>query len=142
MFPTAKKVSFRAPLTEDIKNEKYTMKNSDLESSSSTISTLELSPPTPEGEALKGKADEVVEEGKKETETITKTAAQPRLGDKRESSDEEDSDSDKCPATPVAGRKKRHRDWVWTLGPIEGRGTTEGKRPEEAGVDEEKREVS
>ncbi|KAF2400263.1 hypothetical protein EJ06DRAFT_543120 [Trichodelitschia bisporula] len=39
----------------------------------------------------------------------------PRAGDKRDSSSESDSDS--CPETPVAGRRKRRREWVWTLGP-------------------------
>ncbi|KAF2497780.1 hypothetical protein BU16DRAFT_424753, partial [Lophium mytilinum] len=43
----------------------------------------------------------------------------PRTGDKRDSSSSEDSDSeDSCPETPVAGRRKRRREWVWTLGPI------------------------
>ncbi|GAB7362493.1 hypothetical protein MBLNU230_g2814t1 [Neophaeotheca triangularis] len=132
MFPTPKKVSFKAPLTEDIKNEKFTTKHSDLESSSSTISTLELSPP--EGEALKNKA------GKVAGATKAVVPQSPRLGEKRESSDEEDSDSDKCPATPVAGRKKRHRDWVWTLGPIESK--KQDQQPDMAGIGGEKAEVT
>jgi len=37
----------------------------------------------------------------------------PVAGEKRDSSDE---DSDTCPETPVAGRRKRRREWVWTLG--------------------------
>lgn len=37
----------------------------------------------------------------------------PQIGDKRDSSSE--SDSDACPETPVAGRRKRRREWVWTL---------------------------
>ncbi|OCK88649.1 uncharacterized protein K441DRAFT_668754 [Cenococcum geophilum 1.58] len=41
----------------------------------------------------------------------------PRTGEKRDSSSSE-SDSDSCPETPVAGRRKRRREWVWTLGPI------------------------
>ncbi|KAF1989090.1 hypothetical protein K402DRAFT_391248 [Aulographum hederae CBS 113979] len=41
-----------------------------------------------------------------------------RAGVKRDSSDE---DSDSPPETPVAGRRKRHREWVWTLGPMEGK---------------------
>jgi hypothetical protein len=40
----------------------------------------------------------------------------PRAGDKRDSSSE--SDSDAVPETPVAGRRKRRREWVWTLGPL------------------------
>jgi len=44
----------------------------------------------------------------------------PKAGDKRDSSSESDSDS--CPETPVAGRRKRRREWVWTLGPVRGEG--------------------
>jgi hypothetical protein len=40
----------------------------------------------------------------------------PRTGDKRDSSSE--SDSDVCPETPVAGRRKKQRQWVWTLGSL------------------------
>jgi len=47
----------------------------------------------------------------------------PQTGDKRDSSSESDSDSDSCPETPVAGRRKRRREWVWTLGPIGGETT-------------------
>jgi hypothetical protein len=43
----------------------------------------------------------------------------PRAGDKRDSSESED-DSDTCPQTPVAGRRKRSRDWRWTLGKLPG----------------------
>lgn len=114
MFPSAKKVAFRAPLTENIQTTKYTMAHSDIDSSSSTISTLELPPPkfvlTHDNEE-KGDVEQPTEVPEQET-----TATSPHTGEKRESSDEEDSDT--CPATPVAGRRKRHRQWVWTLGPI------------------------
>lgn len=43
----------------------------------------------------------------------------PQVGEKRDSSSDE-SDSDKCPETPVAGRRKRVREWTWTLGPMPG----------------------
>lgn len=113
MFPAAKKVAFKAPLTEDIQTTKYTMRHSDIESSTSTISTLELSPAekasTTDSDDC-DKAEVTVEAEKKES-------LSPQTGDKRESSDEEE-DSDSCPNTPVAGRKKRHRAWRWTLGPV------------------------
>lgn len=98
------------------------MRHSDIESSNSTISTLELSPPEAESES---EAISKVADAKSEGDALKsqaksakqKSAPSPRAGDKRDSSDEEDSDT--CPATPVAGRKKRHREWVWTLGPID-----------------------
>ena len=141
MFPAAKKVGFRAPLTEEIRTEKYTMKHSDIESSTSTISTLELSP------AEKKKDGEVQDKREEGTQTDVEesTVTSPQTGDKRESSDEEEEDSDTCPATPVAGRKKRHRQWVWTLGPIKPEAEdqppeAEDNMPEDVRVDEEKTE--
>ncbi|KAK5111971.1 hypothetical protein LTR62_004505 [Meristemomyces frigidus] len=120
MFPTAKKVAFRAPLTEEISTTKYTLAHSDLESSSSTISTLELPPAKfilthdrEEQETTLAKPDQQEQQEKW-------TAVSPQTGHKRDSSsDDEEDNNEICPATPVAGRKKRHRQWVWTLGPIE-----------------------
>ena len=112
MFPATKQVSFRTPLTEDIKTSTYTMKHSDIESSTSTISTLELSPPE---KTIDLKASSDTSSGERKGEAA-QSPPSPQTGDKRESSDEDDSDT--CPATPVAGRKKRHRQWVWTLGPV------------------------
>lgn len=137
MFPTAKKVAFRAPLTEDITTERYTMRHSDIESSISTISTLELSPPDTE------KAEEISEGDahKLNSKSKGKKARSPQTGEKRESSDEDDSDT--CPATPVAGRKKRSREWVWTLGPVETESKLSDKQhPEIYGIGAEKGEAT
>ncbi|KAK4555537.1 hypothetical protein LTR86_007290 [Recurvomyces mirabilis] len=115
MFPPAKKVAFQAPLTEDIRNTKYTMAHSDIDSSSSTISTLALPPPKfdlTHDNQEEGDVDPATEVTERETSATTS----PQTGEKRESSDEEDSDT--CPVTPVAGRRKRHRQWVWTLAPL------------------------
>jgi len=131
MFPSAKKVAFKAPLEEEIKTEKYTWRHSDIESSASTISTLELSPP--EANESEQKTDDSTKV--KPTEQLSTSS--PQTGEKRESSDEEDSDT--CPATPVAGRRKRHRQWVWTLGPVQSsEPSTDSQRPGEAGVGQEK----
>lgn len=109
MFPLAKKVGFKAPLTEEIKTTKFTLRHSDIESSSSTISTLDLN-----------ETKDDVEQKKVVVETKETEVASPHTGDKRESSDEEeDEDGDSYPTTPVAGRRKRHRQWRWTLGPAE-----------------------
>jgi hypothetical protein len=141
MFPTSKKVAFAAPLTEDIINEKYTMRHSDIESSVSTISTLELSPPETNKLEVEGEGNALKSGAKMVTTTKKGTKSSPRTGEKRESSDEEDSDT--CPATPVAGRKKRHRDWVWTLGPVDTTSTSNDKpRIDSAGIGEEKVECT
>jgi len=135
MFPTAKKVAFRAPLTEEIKTTKYTTAHSELELPSSTIDTTEA----PE-------EDRRDEQGASEQSkpAVTKRVARglvltlPQSVEKRESSDEEDEDNDACPATPVAGRRKKSRVWQWTLGPIDG--APQQSRPDEVGLGEEKTE--
>ncbi|WPA95525.1 uncharacterized protein RHO25_000126 [Cercospora beticola] len=119
MFPAPKKVAFREPLTEDVKNTRFTLRHSDIESSTSTISTLELTQSDSEldEDAQDQKTEKPVQDDDRPS---AKSPPSPHTGDKRESSDEEESDSDSCPATPVAGRRKRHRQWVWTLGPVNG----------------------
>ncbi|TKA83435.1 hypothetical protein B0A55_00327 [Friedmanniomyces simplex] len=113
MFPAAKKVAFRAPLTEDIKTSRYTKAHSDIETSLLAISTLDTDAVKGDEEQETGEATDV--EGKAHANGVTVTA--PQTGEKRESSDEEDSDT--CPATPVAGRRKKSRVWRWTLGPVD-----------------------
>nr|POE83338.1 hypothetical protein CFP56_69344 [Quercus suber] len=120
IFPTPKTVSFRACLTEDICTFTYTWKNSDLSGPSSP--TLHALSTREEGEAMKAAHGGA-------------TIIQPQTGEKRESSDEEEEeeeqgeeeeqqqqqdhdDAEICPQTPVAGRRKRTRQWRWTLGPI------------------------
>jgi hypothetical protein len=113
------------------------MRHSDIESSISTISTLELSPPDTE------KPEELSEGDahKLNTKSKGKKARSPQTGEKRESSDEDDSDT--CPATPVAGRKKRSREWVWTLGPVETASNPSDKQhPEVYGIGVEKGEAT
>lgn len=114
MFPAVKKVGFKVPLEEEVKTRRYTLRHSDIESSASTISTLELTPADGKDEIQHEKG--VDNSPKKPDENHY--VFSPHTGDKRESDDE---DSDTCPATPVAGRRKRHRQWRWTLGPVESR---------------------
>lgn len=118
MFPTTKKVAFRTPLEEEVTTSKYTLRHIDIESSTSTISTLELSPQKKEEEPQP--YDSATEEDQKPNKSVVvasgKKSFPPQTGEKRESSDEEDSDN--ATATPVAGRRKRSRRWVWTLPPV------------------------
>lgn len=115
MFPSTKRVSFRTQLTEEVKTEKYTLAHFDLDSSSS-ISTLNQSHPQkdtvhPSKPAEGSSRDNVV------SGDIRPDPRSPHVGDKRESSDE-DEDSDVCPATPITRYSKKPREWVWTLDPI------------------------
>ncbi|KAI9707889.1 MAG: hypothetical protein M1820_004495 [Bogoriella megaspora] len=67
--------------------------------------------------------------------TLSNLPSSPRTGEKRDSSSSEDGDDDddsqwgdesdrdtrmNYPSTPVAGRRKRQRQWVWTLEPLPG----------------------
>ncbi|CAK4030568.1 Hypothetical predicted protein [Lecanosticta acicola] len=114
MFPPAKKVAFRSPLTEEVKTTKYIMKHSDIEPSNSSISTLELSPQRNNTEST-----EEIKKGEQEGAHMKRKGNEyPHAGNKRESSDDEESD-DSCPSTPMPGREKRSRIWTWTLGSID-----------------------
>ena len=75
----------------------------------------------------------------KKTELLEPIITSSPAGLKREPSDDEE-DNDSCPATPVAGRRKRHRQWVWTLGPIEP--TSTDKEGDEANIGEDEMEKS
>lgn len=140
MFPAEKRVSFRSPLEEEIKTVKYTLAHSDLASSSSTLSSLASITSTASLRSESSAAHHSI--GSSTSQTLIGSgsisllatsdkyssasssfsadrsyAASPRTGEKRDSSSSED-DSDSCPQTPVAGRRKRTRDWRWTLGAL------------------------
>ena len=112
MFPAAKRVCFRTPLTEEVKNSKYTLRHSDIESSPPPGAPTEVS--KSEEEQHTNETETSAASVQPESQRITIASIPQR--NKRESEEEDDSDS--CPATPVAGRRKRHRQWVWTLDPI------------------------
>lgn len=63
--------------------------------------------------ARKDASDYQQEGAKLAAENVTS----PLAGIKREAKDEED-ENDSVPATPVAGRRQKDRQWRWTLGPI------------------------
>ncbi len=111
MFPDAKRVMFRAPLTEDIETTEYTMRHSDIDSILSETSAAGTTVPERDDEESVVSSDE---QGNSVSEGQMLKQAR-RVGAKRDSSDD---DSDTCPATPVAGRQKKHRQWRWTLAPV------------------------
>ncbi|CBX93141.1 hypothetical protein LEMA_P040420.1 [Plenodomus lingam JN3] len=147
MFPAEKRVSFRTPLEEEITTVKYTLAHSDLQSSLSTLSSNESTtstmPSGPEAANLKSSLcldtshstcpHQIAEPPSKSPSRplncmdpateISPPRKAPRIGEKRDSSSSDD-DSDSCPETPVAGRRKRTRDWRWTLGQLAGKGVS------------------
>ena len=102
-----------APLTSTSKPPLF------LSSSTTTSRSPNLVPPSP-----------------KSSPTLSSLSNSPRTGEKRDSSsseeDDEDDDGGKdeqpgerdtrvmYPSTPIAGRRKRRREWVWTLKPLPG----------------------
>ncbi|KAH9875102.1 hypothetical protein J1614_004590 [Plenodomus biglobosus] len=144
MFPAEKRVSFRTPLEEEITTVKYILAHSDLESSISTLSSIASAASTASTgsdtansklslsiDASHSTAYRIAELPNEtscrpaaSTDATAKASSQPRAprtGEKRDSSSSDD-DSDSCSETPVAGRRKRTRDWRWTLGPLAGKG--------------------
>ena len=78
------------------------MKHSDIESPL---------PPSEEGAATK---DSILDQ---QNQAVEDNADIVTPVDADQSRDGDDSDT--CPATPVAGKRKRDRQWVWTLGPVQ-----------------------
>lgn len=131
MFPAVKKVNFRTPLTEDIRTTKYTLKHSDIDSSTSTISTLELS-----SSDNKTEPDELEkQDGEHSTSIATEKPGATPDADPAQHHDEADHDT--CPSTPVAGREKRDRCWTWTLGST---GSATSGQTDEVDADHEDRD--
>lgn len=121
VFSATKKVLFRAQLTEDIETTKFTMRHPDIE----VVPT--------------GVTDGGDEQQRTETQDNCEagepsTSHSPRSGEKRDSSDEE---SDTCPATPVAGRRKRDRQWRWTLGHVSPASPPKPRQANDSVMDEE-----
>lgn len=127
MFPAQKRVSFRAPLDEEIHTTVYTVAHSELELGGSTSSlqtdsegwtsnATNTDTPTSSNNLTRAVSDKATKPRSKPR--VARLPSNPKTGDKR-SSDSEESDSDTCPETPVAGRRKKQREWVWTLGPID-----------------------
>jgi hypothetical protein len=133
MFPAEKRVSFRTPLEEEITTTRYTLAHSDLESSVSTITSIASSTSTHSDSSATSsngsrKRPSPPQSPSRPGSTFTSLEGSPspkapRVGDKRDSSSSED-ESDTCPVTPVAGRRKRTRDWRWTLGTVPGSSTS------------------
>jgi hypothetical protein len=139
MFPAEKRVSFRTPLEEEIKTTKYTLAHSDLQSSSATLSSiastasitttdsdasashhsLSLKPVTTASDTSISPLQLSLDKSISTISSVESSprAKSPRTGEKRDSSSSDD-DSDSAAETPVAGRRKRTRDWRWTLGPV------------------------
>ncbi|KAF2036144.1 hypothetical protein EK21DRAFT_42324, partial [Setomelanomma holmii] len=135
MFPAEKRVSFRTPLEEEITTVKYTLAHSDIESSVSTLSSVASSASTDSASpaihhSLNSDSTKAASLSPVQSPADSASASfstlessprprEPRTGEKRDSSSSED-ESDTCPETPVAGRRKRTRDWRWTLAPLPG----------------------
>ncbi|EMC95460.1 hypothetical protein BAUCODRAFT_35436 [Baudoinia panamericana UAMH 10762] len=118
MFPRAKKVAFRAPLTEDIETSKYTLSHYDVASSMITHSTPGV-PPSQHREDEDVPLEEPRHEGVDAVAHMTLDETS-HLSANPEAHAEGDADETvPIPCTPVAGRNKRDREWCWTLGPVD-----------------------
>lgn len=117
-FPATKRVAFREPLTEEVKTTHFTLRHGNdvsPEAPEAPVSTIDLPPSDSLTEqTTEGLNDEHIQETHHRSRPDW-----PHTGDKRDSSDEEDSEDGPCPATPVAGRRKRQRQWTWTLAKVD-----------------------
>jgi hypothetical protein len=116
-FPASKKVAFRAVLEEEITTHEYSMRHSDLNSSSDETSSPEAeessSGSTDEGEEEKGdlaiRVDEVASRGRSKRKTFSVSDS---------TLDGLDRGRNKGSRSTSARRTKRkRRRWEWMLGP-------------------------
>lgn len=130
IFTGAKKVAFRTTLSEEITTSRYTWRHSDLDLPLSDVGPSTTLPH--EAEETK-RHDSLVEDDSLQLHINNMADSSPLKRHLEEDDEEavEHSDNDICPVTPVAGRRKKDREWVWTLGPIEPDG-----RVGSTGVDE------
>ncbi|OQE43749.1 hypothetical protein PENCOP_c003G03669 [Penicillium coprophilum] len=140
-FPVKKQVSYRYPLEEEIRTERYTAQHLDLvtqeavqdeadtkpppetrpapnlegEKEDSSPSTSETSPSGDDAsadESVRGSSLSKMERKKRRTMRIERQVRAVALLDGFE------ADGSSTPQTPLHGAKRR-REWKWTLGPVE-----------------------
>ncbi|KAF2720064.1 hypothetical protein K431DRAFT_295439 [Polychaeton citri CBS 116435] len=120
-----KRVAFKIPLEEEITTSVYTMRHSDLTfaeiaSAEAAAVTPTLSPPK-RHRAKRGLSLDLDSTVPNSYEA-EKAAEEKEVGQQQQQQQavaaEEEGDRDICPVTPVAGRNKKDREWVWTLGPV------------------------
>lgn len=145
-FPAKKQVSYRYPLEEEIRTERYTAQHLDLvteeavQAEADTKTPPETRPapfPTPEGEkedsdnspSLSSETsasgdDTSADEGVRGS-SLSKTERKKRRTMQIERQvravallDGFEADGSSTPQTPRQGRAKRRREWKWTLGPV------------------------
>ncbi|EFW21508.1 conserved hypothetical protein [Coccidioides posadasii str. Silveira] len=134
LFPAKKRVHYRCPIDEEIKTVRFIAKHSDLTSPSgySCSSSSASSSSSSEGESASdssessGASDEDSTSTHKETggtsspgkrKKHARSMRQIRAAGLRDRVPCPDDDVE-TPQTPVNRRRKRQRQWRWTLGPI------------------------
>ncbi|KAI9723805.1 MAG: hypothetical protein M1828_004055 [Chrysothrix sp. TS-e1954] len=111
LFPPVKRVCFSQPLFEEVRNSTYKLRHSD-------ILDLEIEE---EGGQEESAHEEVEEQSaprkhEKPALSLSSTTAQSQQRKTHEDEDSDDSDDATFPKTPIAGRRKKVREWKWTLG--------------------------
>ncbi|CAI7659617.1 unnamed protein product [Penicillium bialowiezense] len=142
-FPAKKQVSYRFPLEEEIRTERYTAQHLDLVTEA--VHEADTRPP-PETRPAGSKPEEESEENKEDSDSsapsevsasddtsdenptsLTKTERKKRRTlqiDRQVRAvallDGFEADGSSTPQTPRQPRAKRRREWKWTLGPLDG----------------------
>jgi hypothetical protein len=143
-FPAKKQVSYRYPLEEEIRTERYTAQHIDLvteeavQNEADTQTPPETCPaPKPEGEKedtdssastseTSPSGDDTSADESVRGSSLSKTERKKRRTMRIERQvravallDGFEADGSSTPQTPRHGRAKRRREWKWTLGPVD-----------------------
>ncbi|WEW60800.1 hypothetical protein PRK78_006288 [Emydomyces testavorans] len=129
LFPAKKRVNYRYPIDEEIKTVHFVARHSDLTSSDSSSSSSSSSYiySSSDGESESDNSDSSSSSDSKDVATPTHSPGKRKkytrnmrqiraagLRDRLPCADEEPE----TPQTPIKRRRKCHRQWRWTLGPI------------------------
>ena len=124
LFPAAKQVSFREVIEEEIHNVDFIARHSDLDSETEGSSEDDV-PKTPiDSQALPEDSEVDVEDDESEDGDLTERKRKKRVS---ESKLQAAADTDKSKSIAKERPRKscrRKREWVWTLGPINGETTS------------------
>ncbi|KAL9113217.1 MAG: hypothetical protein Q9227_002552 [Pyrenula ochraceoflavens] len=123
-FPSTKKVSYRQPLIEEIKTVRYTWRHSDLPSDSDELPSEPESTDNQSGSSDSDSGSRSLASPPKRkrqdstrdttTERPIRSPIPPKSVPESEHKDAESTTSSRTPHS----RKRRRREWKWTLGPI------------------------
>jgi len=129
-FPPPKRVAYRFPLEEEIKTVRFVVPHSEISSEEDARSDSDVSTTSSHTSSSGSSSEDETTQKQNAVEKKHKRRTKRKIhaAGLRDIKDQESQDGS---GTPVQGRRKRRREWKWTLGPLsEGKFDAEEEVPE------------